>query len=345
MLVFTFVLLTRRLDDLFLLFNLEDVSWGMIFKVIGLLLPFLITMTLPMGLLIACLTAFSRLNADREILILRTSGVSPWRAIQPLLLVGALCTVIVFYCTTQLVPWTYQEFRKVMYQVVVQVAEHLKENSFNKFGNDLIVFVNKADREQGTYQGITLYYSKMGYIDQVLTARTGQIKLDPDNDRAILTLKDGTYYKTDFKDLSHFYIGTFSQWVSTNEIGKFLISPQQGGKKRREFTMKELQQQIKENYGKAGNVFRVEYQERLAIPFACLVFALLGTSLGSIWRIKNRTLGFFLGVFFIGAYWILLVMGESLGIKGKIFPELSPWLPNIILGTLGIILTWRVCRQ
>ena len=50
LLVFTFVLMTRRIDDLIALLNFEDVEWQLVATVVGLLLPFLLTMTLPMGL-------------------------------------------------------------------------------------------------------------------------------------------------------------------------------------------------------------------------------------------------------------------------------------------------------
>jgi lipopolysaccharide export LptBFGC system permease protein LptF len=64
-----------------------------------------------------------------------------------------------------------------------------------------------------------------------------------------------------------------------------------------------------------------------------------------MWQFKNKTLGFFLGVILIAVYWILMVMGENFGIKGKLPTGLAIWLPNLILGTLGTYLTWETCRR
>ncbi len=345
LLVFTFVLMTRRIDDLIALLNFEDVEWQLVATVVGLLLPFLLTMTLPMGLLIACLTVFSRWNSDRELLILRTSGINPFTVLKPILVMGAVSTLLVMYFSTQVVPWTYSAFRGTMYQVATRMAQHLSINSYNKLGNNLIVYVTAAGEKAGSYKGLTLFFSKEGKVDQMLTAKEGQVDVDPDKEMITLQLENGSFYKTDAKDPSHFYIGTFDRWVSQTALGKVLNAPGQGPKKRREYTLAELKEAIAKESGKAANTLKVEYHERFAIPFSCLVFVLMGFSFGSIWKVKNKTLGFFLGVLLIGVYWILLVMGESLGIKGRIPPMLGVWTPNLILGGLGIYLSWKTCRQ
>jgi lipopolysaccharide export system permease protein len=345
LLVFTFVLLTRRIDDLIALLNFEDVEWQLLATVIGLLLPFLLTMTLPMGLLIACLTVFSRWNTDRELLILRTSGINPFTVLKPILVMGLVSTMLVMYFTTEVVPWTYSSFRGTMYQVATRMAQHLSVNSYNRLGNNLIVYVKQAGNEAGSYKGLTLFFSKDGRVNQMLTASDGQVKVDPDKELITLQLSNGSFYKMDPKDPTHFYIGSFDHWVSQTELGKILNAPGHGPKKRREYTLAELKDEITKETGKAANTLKVEFHERFAIPFACMVFVLMGFAFGSMWRVKNKTLGFFLGVLLIGVYWILLVMGESLGIKGKIPAFLGVWAPNIILGGLGIYLSWKTCRQ
>src|SRR5579862_3297157 len=95
--IFTFIMLTRKIDEFVIIFSAPGVGWQMVFKMVGLLLPYLLTMTLPMGLLIACLTVFSRWNSDREILALRISGVNLWRIVTPLLIVSLISTALVFY--------------------------------------------------------------------------------------------------------------------------------------------------------------------------------------------------------------------------------------------------------
>jgi len=347
LLIFTFVLLTRRIDDFVTLFSAPGIGWKMIFKMIGLLLPYLLTMTLPMGLLIASLTVFSRWNSDRELLALRVSGINPWRIVIPLLTISLIVSCVVLYFTTQVVPWTYTAFRKTLYQVAATLAQNLDEHSFNKFGSGLVIYVQKATDQPGHYEGVTLFYSKNNNVYQILTAEKGAGSVDLDKGLSVLTLYNGSLYWMDPKDPSHYYVGTFDRWQSITDLDRFLPPPEQGPQKPREYSMAGLKRKIvsEQQAGKSGAEYRLELGRRFAFPFACIVFVLISVPLGASWRVKNRILGFFVGVSIIVVYWILLTFSESLGIKGKVPPELAVWLPNIILGTIGLYFTWRTCRQ
>lgn len=347
LIIFTFVMLTRKVDDLVTIFSAPGIGWGIIFKMIGLLLPFLLTMTLPMGLLIACLTVFSRWNNDRELLALRISGVNPWRVITPLLIISLLGSGVVLYFTTQVVPWTYTSFRKTLYQVAATLGQSLNEQSFNQFGKQLVVYVQKKDEQPGHYEGVTLFYSKDAQVTQILTAEKGTVQIDIDDGTSTLTLDNGSLLKTDPKDPTHYYVGTFGRWQSVTGIDKLLGTPEQGPQKPREYSMAGLQKKIAEERktGNPASEYRLELGRRFAFPFACIVFVLIGVPLGVSWRIKNRTMSFFAGICTIVVYWVFLTLSESLGMKGKVPPELAVWLPNIILGVLGMYFTWRTCRQ
>ena len=44
---------------------------------------------------------------------------------------------------------------------------------------------------------------------------------------------------------------------------------------------------------------------------------------------------------FFVVYWIFLIGGEEFADRGLLSPALSMWLPNIILGLLGILMCYR----
>ena len=89
------------------------------------------------------------------------------------------------------------------------------------------------------------------------------------------------------------------------------------------------------------NSFEVEYQKKLAIPFACLVFVLIGAPLavrfprGGVGMVIAISLGIF------AIYYVGLIGGEKLADKGVIDPFWAMWAPNAIFGLLGI---WGMTR-
>ena len=91
--------------------------------------------------------------------------------------------------------------------------------------------------------------------------------------------------------------------------------------------------------------YRVEIHKKYAIPVAALVFVLIGAPLGIMARrgtfgmAASLSLGFFL------LYWSFLIGGEKLADRGFFEPWIGMWAANIILGVLGVYLTFRTARE
>jgi LPS export ABC transporter permease LptG len=85
-----------------------------------------------------------------------------------------------------------------------------------------------------------------------------------------------------------------------------------------------------------------EIQKKFSIPFACLVFGLIGIALGATNRRDGKLASFVIGVGVIFIYYVVLWLGQSL-VRGHVVPPwLAAWGPNIVLGALGVLLfIWR----
>lgn len=99
--------------------------------------------------------------------------------------------------------------------------------------------------------------------------------------------------------------------------------------------------QAKLSIKKQIDSYQVEIDKKYSIPFACVIFVLIGAPLGIITRkggfgmAAGMSLGFFL------LYWIFLIGGEKLADREFLTPFFSMWSANIILGIIGLYLTFR----
>jgi lipopolysaccharide export system permease protein len=98
-------------------------------------------------------------------------------------------------------------------------------------------------------------------------------------------------------------------------------------------------------YLEAGNSkearrLRVRIQEKFTFPMACIVFGLIGSSLGARPGSRtSRSQGFGISVLLILGYYVLSFSFSSLGVKGTLPPILAGWLPVLIsLGSGGLLL-------
>lgn len=96
-----------------------------------------------------------------------------------------------------------------------------------------------------------------------------------------------------------------------------------------------------ENLERRIDQYEVEIHKKFSIPFACVVFVLVGGPLG----IRTRKGGFAnmaIAVGFFIVYYLFLISGEQLADRRIIAPALAMWLPNMVFGAVGLYLTVSV---
>ena len=90
-----------------------------------------------------------------------------------------------------------------------------------------------------------------------------------------------------------------------------------------------------ENLDRRIDSFKVEIHKKFSIPFACVVFVLIGAPLG----IRTRRGGFAnmaIAVAFFMIYYLFLIAGEQLADRRFLSPALAMWLPNLLFGLVGL---------
>jgi lipopolysaccharide export system permease protein len=93
------------------------------------------------------------------------------------------------------------------------------------------------------------------------------------------------------------------------------------------------------------NQYLVELHKKFAIPFACIIFVLIGAPLairfprGGVGMVIAASLAIF------GIYYTSLIGGESLGDRGTIAPFWGPWAPNLLFGFIAVLALSRTGRE
>lgn len=95
---------------------------------------------------------------------------------------------------------------------------------------------------------------------------------------------------------------------------------------------------------KSVNINLVEWHKKYSIPVACVVFVLVGAPLGILVRQRGWAVGAGLSIGFFLLYWAFLIGGENLADRHLISPFMAMWSSNIVVGSLGIFLVYRVVK-
>ncbi|HRK05594.1 MAG TPA: LptF/LptG family permease [Chlorobiota bacterium] len=102
-----------------------------------------------------------------------------------------------------------------------------------------------------------------------------------------------------------------------------------------------------ESFRRSGEVntirrYEVEIYKKYAIPFACILFIVVGCPMGILTKGGNFGISAAISLGFYVVYWASLIGGEKLADRGLLSPAFSMWLGNIILGIVGILVSIRV---
>ncbi len=86
----------------------------------------------------------------------------------------------------------------------------------------------------------------------------------------------------------------------------------------------------------------IMYQQRIiAYSITCIIFYLIGASLGSIIRKGGMGLPVVIAIVIFIIFYVLNLSTENMAWAGKMNPYLATWIPNMILFPFGIWLTYK----
>ena len=124
--------------------------------------------------------------------------------------------------------------------------------------------------------------------------------------------------------------------------GKFRAT---GLKVNRVVEQSRYQEKIKDSYQIKKNRYLVEFHKKFAIPFACIVFALIGVPMAVTSSRSGKGISVSLAIAVYLIYYLFLVGGEKFADRGRLDPFLAMWSANFFLLAIGIPLFLKAARE
>lgn len=328
-------------DQLKTIFNLvmrAGVPWNMAFAILGLHLPEIIVLTIPIGVLLGTLLVFNRLSGDSEIIALRTSGVSFYRIMVAPLMFGLLTSLVSFAINEAIVPVANRTSKKLEFLALYKSEMPAGQANFTYMerGKDL-----KLDRVFyiGYYNGkviqnvIILDFTRDKLV-QIICAASGvwdhgQWVLSQGRNYALSGDSDITRI-LQFKTLVIPGIKNAQKALDSSDV-----SP-------KEMNMIELSNYVNilKESNSVSNDLLVRLYQKVTQPLACLIVALAGAPLGLLARRSKSNIGLIYSAIVVFLYYVLQSSSGALGEAGRISPILAAWMPNLVIGTLGMVILY-----
>lgn len=402
--LFTFIMLLDKLLDLLDLIVSKGVPMRIVAEIFILLLPSMIAVVIPMGVLAGILIAISRLSGDLEITAMKANGVSIYNLIFPLGLVALIIAAILVIFNNSVLPDANHVARNLLLDIgTMRPTAQIEPGMFVDEIDNYRIFVQEKDDLTGKLLGVIIHSNTPGAPARTITAMEGTMEPVGAN-HLRLTLEDGQMHEKD--RVNGYRYSTFSTYIIDIARSEELVRHDRNNRGDREMSASQMQSfidsiavrkilltdsinaislsflndfesetnpvfsgdstrrmrntitwltststdlillneqvdNLQRNIGK----YNVEIHKKYSIPFACLVFVLLGVPLGLSTKGSSKGIAVTMSLVFILVYYFFLIAGEQLADRGIVSSWAAMWSPNILLGALGIYLTMRSMRE
>ncbi|MEO8197136.1 MAG: LptF/LptG family permease [Thermoanaerobaculia bacterium] len=342
-LVYTFILLLQ-----FLFSSAEMIiRRGLPAEIVGQLvlfsLPNIVVLTIPMALLLGILVGIGRLASDSELVALRSTGMSLYRLLRPVLLLSAVLTVVNGLLMIYLLPQGNRAVSRLYLDILTRtVAQQVEPRVFYNEWQGKVLYVFESSARGEDWKGVFLADAVPSERQEVIVARRGKLVVEDEGERVVLQLTDAIKHSFDFHSPKR-YETSRHETLRIVLRDRFLSTERARLASRRgprELELGELRKLARDISAtpEQRRIARVGVHKMFAIPAACLVMGLLALPLGFTNRHGGKSSGFALSIGVIVLYYVMLSQGEDAARLGKLSPGLAIWLPDLLLLVIGLVL-------
>lgn len=323
-------------------------------EILLLKVPEFTAYALPISVMLSTLLTYGRLSNDSELIAFRSCGVSLYRLIVPAMVMSLVMTGVTFLMSELVVP-------TANYRATAILVEYLQEDHPHWQNKDIFypdyeqVTLPNGEKEKRLKH---LFFAEQ-FDGQHLKTLTVLEWLEERLNRIVVSdsatwnrqeetwdFFNGTIYQlsadSSYKETYPF---EHRQLPLTKAAFEFALQ----GRDPYEMNIIQARQymRILKMMGddKKLRMFQVRIQQKLAFPFICVVFGVVGSALGATPQQMSRATGFGLSVVIIFSYYLLGFLIGSLGLMGLISPVLAGWLPNLLGLAMGGWLLYRFAES
>jgi lipopolysaccharide export system permease protein len=319
----------------------KDVPWSAVGQLMLFSIPSTLKLTLPVGTAIATSLAVSRLVRESELTALRAAGIPIRRVLLPVIALGVLAAGMNLALVERVMPFTEIKFKDTLRKILMSAeAIGVRSNALLKF-DDGRYHVSIAAIEKGAGGEIKLsglfvfhqpkrgeYWFAMAdsgnYKDSLLTLLRPQI-YQFEGERLISWDVKDTHVISQRIGVDAFFGTALPEEQTASQLGK---------------TVRELRQR---GLADEARRYEVEFWNRFAIPFSCLVFALFSPIFAVKFSRGGPFVGVLISVIVVFVYYNVWILTSQVlaNQHGLLPPIVGAWLPNLLfLLTAGVAL-WK----
>lgn len=335
------LLLVLFLEKLFKLADLivsKGATLASTAQALAYVVPGFLVITIPMSLVVASLTTFSRLSADSEITAMKASRISLYHMIRPVFIFALLAFMITSFISLVLVPGANSALKAHLFTMVKSRAlVGVEPGIFSNIFNGMVIYVDKMD-SLDNLEGIFISDERSAKEPYAIVARRGKLIADQQSMNVTLAMQEGTILTQPRNEQTYSLMGFDAARINL-DVSNALVQNQSPGTGPEDLDSLKLIEEIKRlrQKGEKPYRFETELHRRISIPFACIILGLIGAPLGIRRSRSGKSAGVAIALLVFLLYFIVLSGATNLAETGTYPAYLAFWAPNILMTVAALV--------
>ncbi|HVA69286.1 MAG TPA: LPS export ABC transporter permease LptF [Candidatus Binataceae bacterium] len=331
----TFALVTGKLLKLTEMVVNHGVSLAQVAGLMGYIMPAFLELTFPMAVLLGVLLGFGRMSGDRELIAARACGISLYRLAIPVLAASFAIYIVASWFAFSVRPWANAHLQdEIVRMSRTQSTAGLREKIFNSDFAGIVLYVDHISSSDDSLRGVLISDARDSNQQNTIIARRGIILPDRGLKTITLRLFNGSIFGVQAaSNVSH---------VTSFRVYDLNIEPQEDvglvSHAPESMTYSELRSDIAaaRTAGKPDYIAEAEMAAKYTVPFATLLFGILGMPLGlkPARGGQSERFGVAIAMFFF--YYMLMRFGQSLAERGSLNAYAAMSIPDLAFAFLAV---------
>ena len=341
------ILLGRMLQLRDLLLG-QEVGFLDLFTLFFFLSPFFLLLLTPIACMLSVFLTFLRMSTDRELVALKSNGVSLYQLLPAPLIFCICCTLFSFFISHHGMSWGMDHFRgQILEMIRTRTKLAVQAGIFNQEFPGLTFYAHQVD-EDGRMNFVFVQDQRQEGITVNIVADKGQVVTDADQGSLVISFDNGRIYRRTGERLEVLQFGTYTIRLP---LGSLFGDWSMDERKPNELSVSELKFLIGHPDGMADveksspNKVRTELQKRYSLPLGCLVLGLFAMPIACIFTGLRQQYGLILSLGMFMVYYSLFSVGVSLGEAGTVRPQVGLWVPNVVFLCIGLVFLRVASRE
>jgi len=262
--VITFLFLVDFLIRILTSILSKGLGWRVVLEILVLNLAWMLALSIPMAVLVATLMAFGRFSSDNEITAMKALGVSPFRAMGPVLVVACLLGAGLVYFNNRILPEANYRAAALRNDIGRKKPTALIEpRTLIKDFEGYQIWIDRLDRESGAMRGVRIYGVEQGKPVRYTFADSATMEYANGGKSIVIRLNAGENHFVDHKNPENYVRVRFkSQDVAIDNVDATLERRERSYRTDREMSTEEMLDVVKTSETRLKSL-REEYEGKI----------------------------------------------------------------------------------